>query len=444
MNNLRILNQHNRFSIFVFITLVLYVTTSCAGNTSDRYKGTVSSLIPPTLELPFTPIPTPTVSPGHLAIFEFIWETVDRDYLDPNFNGLDWNAIHQEYIQKIEAGMSDQAFYDAMTGMITRLGDNHSYFIHPDDMILLNGQFIQDPNYGSVGIDQMPDLENARTVISGVYLGSPADEAGLKPRDLLLSIDGAKPISDDGKIKTDLLHGPLGSMVTLIVQTPGQEPRQVVVTRKGFNDVMIVPYQVMISPEGKRIGYIILPYFDDIKVFDQVVQAINNIFLPSPLDGLILDDRMNAGGTVVVMSKILSLFVGGTVGNFISRSDTTPFDVGPLNDNNGSGKVPLVVLTGRGTASSAEILAGVLKDEQRAYLIGETTSGIVGLLKIYNIKDGSQLGVLHEAFRPINHPDEDWNRIGVSPDLKVEEPWIGVTIEKDPYIQAALNYLDQR
>lgn len=63
-------------------------------------------------------------------MFEQVWATVNQDYLYPDFNGLDWDAVHTEVRGKIEAGLSDEAFYDLMEETIVRLGDNHSGAFH--------------------------------------------------------------------------------------------------------------------------------------------------------------------------------------------------------------------------------------------------------------------------------------------------------------------------
>jgi C-terminal processing protease CtpA/Prc len=83
-----------------------------------------------------TPSPTPTLLPLNiqLSIFENLWTTVNDTYVYPDFNGLDWSAIHQEYRQKIKAGLTNASFYLAMDELITRLGDDHSYFLDPQQV----------------------------------------------------------------------------------------------------------------------------------------------------------------------------------------------------------------------------------------------------------------------------------------------------------------------
>jgi C-terminal processing protease CtpA/Prc len=151
---------------------------------------------------------------------------------------------------------------------------------------------------------------------------------------------------------------------------------------------------------------------------------------------------MNPGGASTVFKQTLSYFVNGSVGFFVNRQGSNPVYVGGKNVN-GSQKVPLVVLVGKNTASFGEIFSGVLKELGRAYLIGETTPGIVEILYVYRLEDGSEVWLAHDTFRPVNHPSETWEKTGIAPDLTVLSNWDEVTIDTDPVIQAALNHFDE-
>ncbi len=153
---------------------------------------------------PPTPSPTPTLTPNpddlasQSQVFEEIWQIVDTQYLYPDFNGLDWNAVHEEYRQRIEAGLNNPDFYLAMDEMITSLGDDHSVFLSPRDTQVEDAQYAGDFNY--VGIGTLDEIipERRRLTILLVYPGSPADEAGLKAHDLILEIDGNPAVDENG------------------------------------------------------------------------------------------------------------------------------------------------------------------------------------------------------------------------------------------------------
>jgi len=112
------------------------------------------------------------------------------------------------------------------------------------------------------------------------------------------------------------------------------------------------------------------------------------------------------------------------------------------NDINGSQEVPLVVMVGSGSASFGEIFAGVLQDSGRAYIIGVTTDGNVGVLWGYNFDDGSEAGIASETFRPYYHPEQDWESSGIIPDETIPGEFDEFSLENDPPVVAALDYFE--
>jgi len=140
---------------------------------------------------------------------------------------------------------------------------------------------------------------------------------------------------------------------------------------------------------------------------------------------------------------MLSYFTGGTLGHYINRSEQRPLQI-QLDDINGSSRVPLVVLVGSGTASFGEIFSGVLQDTGRAYIIGITTDGNVEILWGYDFEDGSRLWLANETFRPLNHPDQNWEQTGIIPDLTVSGEFDEYTLDNDPTVIAAIQYLSGR
>ena len=127
----------------------------------------------------------------------------------------------------------------------------------------------------------------------------------------------------------------------------------------------------------------------------------------------------------------------------MTRADcTSPLGV-KSKDIHGSTLVPLVVLVGSDTASFGEIFAGILQDVGRAYLIGTTTGGNVEILWGYDLEDGSQLWLANETFRPLNHPDQDWEQTGIIPDLTVSGDFDEYVMADDPAVLAAVQYFSQ-
>jgi len=104
--------------------------------TSTATASATVTLPPPTVAPSATPTTRPTPSPQHVKIFGQVWEIVYEDYLYPDFNGLDWQAIHSEYLQRIKTGLSEAEFYTMMEEMIYRLDDDHDEITLDTDPVI--------------------------------------------------------------------------------------------------------------------------------------------------------------------------------------------------------------------------------------------------------------------------------------------------------------------
>jgi C-terminal peptidase prc len=371
-----------------------------------------------------------------------LWRIVRDEYLYPDFNGIDWNAIHEEYRQRIETGLTNDEFYLAMDEMIARLGDDHSVFLSPQEAAEEDAEYAGNLDYVGIGVLLSAVPERQRAVILLTFPGSPAEEAGLKPRDSILSVNGEPILDEDGFLR-DIVRGPEGTTITLMVQSPGEPAREVTITRRRISGPIPVPYQVLTSPAGLRVGYIFLVTFADSSIDEQVGEALQSMAADAPLDAIIIDNRHNEGGVDNVLRGTLAYFTQGTLGYFISREKERPLEVVGRSIQR-SQQIPLVVLIGPDTASYGEVFAGVLKDQERAYLIGEVTEGNIETLWSYDFEDGSRAWIARETFRPYHHPEEDWEVSGIIPHQIVMSNWDEVSQEEDLAIQAALNYFDQR
>ena len=426
-------------------TETLFVPSSTSVPTDTKIPPTATpsptaTPIPATPTATYTYTPRPTASPIHFQILRELWQAVNQNYLYPDFNGLDWDAVLEEYLQRVSQGLSSEEFYLAMDEMLYRLGDDHSVYFSPAQAEEKDAEYAGDYDYDGIGILSTVVPERDLITIIFTFPGSPAEQAGIEWHDNILAVDG-HPIVDETGYRRDLLQGPEGSSVELTVRTPGQEPRQVTVQRKSINGPFPVPYQLIISPSGNRIGYILMTTFGDSNTDEQIEKALEELASNGPLDGLILDNRHNSGGSSDVLADTLAYFTNGTVGYFVEQKTERPLQISGQ-DIFGSQSVPLTVIIGEGTASFGEIFAGLLKDIGRATLIGEQTNGNVEILSIFNFSDGSRAWIAFASFRPLNHPDQDWEQTGISPDLMIPDDWDQATFENDAAIQAALNQFD--
>ena len=391
-----------------------------------------------------TPLVTATLTPTtlpislQLQVFEDIWQVINDGYVYPDFNGVDWDAVRTEFRQRIEAGLDNADFYMAMYEMITRLGDEHSFYLSPEAVAEQEANYAGQHDYVGIGILVSAVPERNRAVILSVFPGSPAEAVGLQPRDAILSVDGTPILDEEGYLR-DIVRGPEDTTITLVIQTPEQEERQISVTRHRITGAVPVPFSVITSEAGLRIGYILIVTFDDSTVDEQVGDALRAMTAEAPLDGLIIDNRMNGGGSNTVVEPILGYFTGGIMGHFVSRQDERPLTI-HANEINGSQEIPLVVLVGSGSASFGEIFSGVLQDSGRAYIIGTNTGGNVEILWGYDFDDGSQMWLASETFRPYYHPEQNWEADGIVPDEIVPGEFDEHSLENDPPVIAAITY----
>jgi len=393
-----------------------------------------------------TPFPTPSLTPTiitvseettarQLRVFTHLWETVRDTYVYPDFNGLDWDAVGQRYRARVEAGLSDDDFYQAMREMIDELGDEHSVFNSPPEVVEEEERVSGQLDYVGIGIYVTTLFDKGYGILLQVFPASPAERAGLRPHDRILAVDGVPAVGEGQVDNLELLVGPVGSQVHLTVQTPGQEPRELTVTREHIQTQLPVDaYRI----PGTDVGYLMIPTFWDQTVAERVRQALDGLTAHSELKGLIVDMRINGGGLDTALRDTLSIFTHGQVGAFVSREAERSLVIEARPVGN-SQTLPLVVLVGRETISFGEIFSGVLQESGRAYLVGRTTDGNVETLWQTDFEDGSRAWIAVETFRPLSAAD--WEASGVVPGLEIPLDWDEFTAQADPQLQAALDWL---
>ena len=383
--------------------------------------------------------PNPPISKAdQLRLFNTLAKIINDVYVYPDFHGLPWPSIVAEYRAKVEKGLETEAFYAEMGKFVLKLGDEHSHFESPVQVAADKASLAGDNNYVGIGALFLPLLEKKRVTVLVVLPDSSAEHAGLKQHDSLFAVDGF-PMVQNGKAYQLRTRGPECSAAVLTLQSPGQLPRDLTVVRAAIAAPVPIYARLVPTTDGSRIGYIFLPTFFDLTIPAQVKKALADF---GPLDGLILDNRMNGGGSGKVVMSMLSYFTSGALGSLVSRTASRPLEIAADPVGN-SQKVPLVVLVSKSTVSYGEIFAGILQDTGRARILGQTTAGRVETLHGYTFADGSQAWLAQERFDPI-HSHADWERRGIQPDVEVHADWDTFTFENDPALAAAVKSLGHR
>ena len=367
-----------------------------------------------------------------LEILEDLGDVVEGIYVYPDYNGKDWNEIETRYRAKIEAGLDTQSFYNEMSFMIEELGDEHSFFLSPIEVAEAEAELRGELEFVGVGIYGQSDLERGRVIVVSTFPGSPAEYGGIQHHDSILLVDGQAIGEEFG----DRLRGPQCSAVVLTVQSPGEAPRDVMLVRYAIRGNIPIDARLVATTDGSKIGYIFIPSFFDETLPGQIENALNEF---GPLDGLILDVRMNGGGSSSVAYPIMEYFITGRLGEFVSRDDSRALDI-EANEIQNSQTVPLVVMVSEDTVSFGEIFAGVMQDAGRAQIVGETSLGNVEVLHGYNFEDGSQVWLAAETFISA-FSDTNWEETGIVPDVQAFAEWDTFYFETDPSIAAAVDLL---
>jgi carboxyl-terminal processing protease len=405
-----------------------YIPPSCQSTALATIPAS-TALAKPTPELEANPEISHALQE---RVFQETVNIIDNVYVYPDFNGKDWHTIVLNTKAQIDAGVNTEIFYTDIESMVTQLGDDHSHFESPVEVAQSKVELSGINQYVGVGISILPQPDKNQATIISVFHGSPAEHGGLKPHDSILAVDGL-PIAKDGKSYLYLARGPECSATVLTVKSPGQAPRQVMLVRQQIVSPEPINTSLIPTTDGSRIGYILIPTFFDETIPKQISEALNKF---GHLDGLILDNRMNTGGSSDVLIPTLSYFTSGVLGEFKGRNESRALTIDPKPIQN-SQEVPLVVLVGIGTVSYGEVFSGVLQDSGRAKIVGQTTLGNVETLYGYNFDDGSDIWIAQETFDPA-HSHANWEATGIIPDVQAYADWDTITLDNDPSITAAL------
>jgi carboxyl-terminal processing protease len=292
-----------------------------------------------------------------------------------------WNTIHQSYVDR-PAVQAQALTYGAIGGMVDALGDTgHSRFLSPEMVQeqhnFTAGQF--------EGIGAYVEMKDGHVVIVAPMDGSPAQQAGLHPGDIVLKVDGENVAGLPIDQVVSRILGPAGTSVTLTILTPGTEQTRDVTLLRAHITLQNVTWQRL---PGTQIAHVRIVAFSE-GVTEDLKKALGELERQG-MTGIILDLRSNPGGLLSEAVGTASQFLEG--GNVLLEKDaqgeTRPV---PVVDGGLAPALPLVVLIDPGTASAAEIVSGALQDTGRAKLVGETTFGTGTVLNEFSLSDGSAL-----------------------------------------------------
>ncbi|MBM4456565.1 MAG: S41 family peptidase [Chloroflexi bacterium] len=388
--------------------------------------------VPASIPTPATPLPTPTEEPIAPTIKPA--PTAGNSTKKSGPSGLDtalfeevWKLLQEQFYGELPE--SKEVTYNAIRGLVERLGDQNTAFVDPKQAALFNsdmqGQF--------EGIGAGVELaEGGGVRIRYLFAGQPAEKSGVQVGDVIIAVDGKDITKLNLTEAISLIRGPKDSRVVLTIRREGQQPLDITVTRARI-EIPTVTTKTL--GEGK-IAHIALSEFSSVAPA-RLADAMKEALAAKPA-GLILDLRGNPGGLLDSAVRIGSYFV--PEGNIVI--ERTKDGKERIFRRQGSfllGKTPLVVLIDAGSASASEIVAGAIQDVGSGVLIGEKTFGKGSVQVPNNLSDGSQLRVtIARWFTPKNR---GIHGTGLQPDIVVPLTKEDVAAKRDPQLDRAVEYL---
>ncbi|MGL5793534.1 MAG: carboxyl-terminal processing protease CtpA [Waterburya sp.] len=366
------------------------------------------------------------------------WRVVNQSYIDETFNHQNWWKLREKYIKKPLRDREET--YTAIEEMLSSLGDPFTRLLRPEQYHSL--QVNTSGELSGVGLQININPETKLIEVISPLAGSPAETAGIKPRDSILEIDGidTKTITlDEAAAK---MRGHVGTPVSLLIQS-GQDknvqPRTVKLIRDriSLNPV----YTALDTSTQQKIGYLRLNQFSA-NAAKEIAHGVHKLEQKGA-EAYILDLRNNPGGLLQAGIEIARMWLdNGTVVYTVNRQ-------GALGSFDSNGETltdsPLVVLVNQGTASASEILAGALQDNQRALLVGEKTFGKGLIQSLFELPDGAGLAVTVAKYETPNH--KDINKLGIVPDDVISQQpitYAQIATEADQQYQEALKLLTSK
>ncbi len=364
---------------------------------------------------PFAPVqvfPNPNMPREAEQVFRPFWEV--------------WNLVHEEYVDQ---PVDDVALTEgAIEGMLATLDDPNTRYLSPEDEARaresMSGEF--------QGIGAEIERVGDDIVVVSPIEGSPAEAAGLRPGDILRQADGIDLTGMDIFEAAEIVRGPAGTAVTLLIERDNQQLEITII-----RDVIKVP-SVRGEMLADNIAYIRLTRFGD-NTAQELETLLTDLIAQNP-QGLILDLRRNPGGSLNTAIEVADQFLPETT-VLIERFGDGSEEIYRSTEAGLAEDIPMIVLIDEGSASASEVIAGALRDEQRAVLIGQTSFGKGTVQTWRRLSNGG--GVRITIARWLTPAGRWVHGQGLEPDIVVPLPEETSSSEmpEDTQLQTAINYL---
>jgi carboxyl-terminal processing protease len=334
------------------------------------------------------------------ALVDSAWTAINTQYLDATFNGVDWPGLRHELLAKDY--FAKQEAYAAIDMMLKRLNDPATRFLTKEQFAAMLAEFSGGSLEGTGLIEllcvDINEQTKKLTVVTPLP-NTPAAQIDLHPRDEIEAIDD---VPTAGMSLADAMRRLRGSKGTLVKLTIRRQGKTFAVNLRREAIAPSSPVQAfMREAQHQKIGYVALQQFTP-SSGQEMRQAIAGL-AKDGASGFVLDLRNNPGGFVPACQEVAGIFLGQKpIAKVLGRGSN-------LTDLSAQGEKltdkPVVVLVNEGTASAAEVVAGVLQDEKRAIVVGTRTFGKGLVHDAQQLADSSALMITGGRLRTLKGRD---------------------------------------
>lgn len=346
----------------------------------------------------------------HFSLFWEVWDKLKKDYVDG------------------EKLSDKELFYGAIKGMVGAAGDPYTSYMDPK----LTQDFENDLEGKFEGIGAEIGIRKEILTIIAPLEDSPAQKAGLKAGDMVISINGESTAGMNIDEAVKKIRGPKGEKVILTIAREGlYELKDIEIIR----DTIIIKSVKTKSLEDDIMLIELFNFNDETK--EAFNKAINETLTMNPA-GIILDLRNNPGGYLETSIEIASEWVkeGIVVSELDNKGEKIDYEA---KGRSAFKNYPTVVLVNGGSASASEIVAGALKYHNKAVIVGEKTFGKGSVQALRSFSDGSSLKVTIAKW--LTPDGVSINDEGIEPDIEVEYSWEDFEAGNDPQMEKAIEIL---
>ena len=342
--------------------------------------------------------------------------------------------VQKYYLNEIDTEQVENYLYK---GMIAGLDDAYAAYYTKEEY-----QSMMDSTNGSyygIGVEMSQNMTTGIITITRVFEGSPAEEAGLLPGDVIYKVQDTEVTGEDLTKVVSMVKGAEGTTVPISVAREGESDYLTFDVERRTIEIATVEHRML---DG-NIGYISIASFDDVTV-NQFLTALEDLENQGET-ALIIDLRNNGGGLVSSAGSILDRLL--PEGLIVYTEDKYGNREELKSDAKNYFDKPLAVLVNGNSASASEIFAGAIKDYGLGTLVGTQTFGKGIVQKVYPLSDGTAVKLtVSKYYTPKGN---NIHGIGIAPDVEVEldaDVANAITIpeEKDNQLQKAVEILTEK